>query len=421
MGLIDFEFQIKFHEELRSRPLQRCIADPVSEMLKLRNPNLSLTADQIDITSIDYKPNATNPRNMKIYGCFRCKVSDKDTYMDAMNAAKDQRKISAQFAEIAKVTKLKVGLQQFKIKWTDSMVIDESFVDKAQYHFDEYKKIKSKEKLDALKQQKESQNESANNSSDKPPADGVATETVETVDAVSTDPNGSTSNGSTSAIPTDPIDIGSSSMMPSSMMTTQTSKPTLCPDRDSNLRPQDDRDVDDIDSENDGNMEIQQMESGNVQKANDMISNGIATVSPSSVDTTLIHESTSPSSAISGVLVPGDSNISNVSGAALGPTLASPSSAHSNSDLPDTSLVTVDTMVVHEDGGDHDDESRPRTISLPAADTDEIVNISPNHREQEISDDHYVRQSVSVLSVLSVLCILSLFLVFDCLYIAKTA
>ena len=175
MGLIDFEFQIKFHEALRSHiALRNSIADPVSEMLQLRNPNLSLPSDQIDITSIDYKPNATNPRHMKVYGCFRCKVTDKDTYMEAMNAAKDQRKISGQFAQIANVKKLKVGLQQFKIKWTDSMVIDESFVDKAQIHFDEYKRIKSKERENSAKSLKDH-----HDASDKH-RDSERVETVET-------------------------------------------------------------------------------------------------------------------------------------------------------------------------------------------------------------------------------------------------
>merc|ERR1712157_577247 len=110
----------KYHQALHNdHILQESIETAVSEMLHIRpdkSEELSLTGSSINITAIDLSPNATKPRDMRISGAFRCKVVHKKEFMDALNAAKRQRRISGQFAERANVKKGKVAVQQFKLQ-----------------------------------------------------------------------------------------------------------------------------------------------------------------------------------------------------------------------------------------------------------------------------------------------------------------
>ena len=120
MGIMEFEFKIKFFDALRSeRALSESMANAVTEMLRIRpekSEELTLSSEQIEITEIRLIPNATRPRSMKVSGVFRCKVVHKQIFEDALYAAKDRKRISNQFAERAKVKQTKVGIQQFKIQ-----------------------------------------------------------------------------------------------------------------------------------------------------------------------------------------------------------------------------------------------------------------------------------------------------------------
>ena len=140
-GLVVFEFQMKYHEPLTNHwTLQECISSAVNAVMIEYERDLSLSITEINISSIDLKPNETKPRLMRIEGNFRCKVMQKDMFITALKVAHESRKISSQFARKTKVSKLKVGTRQFIIKWTDSQIIDDSIIENTHKNFEIHRK-----------------------------------------------------------------------------------------------------------------------------------------------------------------------------------------------------------------------------------------------------------------------------------------
>merc|ERR1719295_470367 len=160
---------MKYREALTSHwTLQECLSKSVNDALCQHGHfPLTLTTTQINIASLEPKPDETRPRSLFVEGNFRCKVLQKDILIHALQHAHDSRKISSRFAKEAFIKKSKVGLKQFSVKWTDAQIIDSSIVDSSYKNYEIYRSRSLKkdhktndipiDDLDAIREQKKDQ------------------------------------------------------------------------------------------------------------------------------------------------------------------------------------------------------------------------------------------------------------------------
>ena len=142
---IDFEFQCRYHEPLRSKELlQVCIQSAVNEVLSTiqRGQIPQLADDDIDIPEIDLRANESNPSlsKLKVRGYITCKDRHRQVYEEALQLAQQSRKISKQIVERTDIKKTQMQIQQFSTKYSNSHHVSKSFIDGTEKDFKEFQK-----------------------------------------------------------------------------------------------------------------------------------------------------------------------------------------------------------------------------------------------------------------------------------------
>ena len=131
---IHFEFQMAYHKPLDSKRLvSECIISAVNDVFtSVQTTNqlaLSLTNNDIVILEFLLKPNESNPRQIKVRGFIKCKDEHRKQYLDALQLARNSRKIAKELAEEAHINALKIKLLHFQTKYSIAHHVNQSFID----------------------------------------------------------------------------------------------------------------------------------------------------------------------------------------------------------------------------------------------------------------------------------------------------
>eukprot|EP00484_Ammonia_sp_Unknown_P025463 CAMPEP_0197027260 /NCGR_PEP_ID=MMETSP1384-20130603/7205_1 /TAXON_ID=29189 /ORGANISM="Ammonia sp." /LENGTH=1203 /DNA_ID=CAMNT_0042456083 /DNA_START=121 /DNA_END=3732 /DNA_ORIENTATION=- len=138
---IDFEFQVPFFDALNSRELlAECIATATNEVLQPSPQNLQIRDGEISIEELMLRPNESTPRFLGVVGWIRCKDRQRQIYMEALQVAQKNRKISKRLAEQSNISRNKIQLAQFNSHFSNADHVRSSFLDRTVKDFNEFKK-----------------------------------------------------------------------------------------------------------------------------------------------------------------------------------------------------------------------------------------------------------------------------------------